>query len=297
MSEKKQFVSNRISLLLFVVMAFLVALDICTGYFLKNITNLEKILIYIVIFLLPIIVYLRTNKYKASKALKLRHFKVKYLPFVFLLGISVSVICALINMGSAAILSSIGVPVGETSTVTFSSDSILVIVIANVIMPALCEELLLRGITLSEYEKYGVAISVIMTSVVFSLFHGSVVTMPSLFLAGACYAVITFLFNSVYPAIICHIINNAIAVYISYNSDFLAYLAQDVIFIIIVIAVLFIILYITLKLAEDVIEDFGHKKRLKTDTRKLVYGDPLTSPYIWLFAALAIFTAVRNIII
>lgn len=295
MADKKRFVSNRISLLLFSVMALLVMLDIFSGYFLKNITNLQKIAIYIVIFVLPMIIYLKVNKYKGSTAFRLKHFKVKYIPFVLMFGISVSVICALINAGFGALLSGLKVSVGGTSTVSFSSESMLVVVIANVLMPAICEELLIRGIALTEYEKYGVAVSVIMTSALFSLFHGSLVSIPSLFIAGVCYAVITFLFKSVYPAMICHIINNAIAVYISYNSDFLGYLAGDSLFIIIVIAIIFIVLYTTLRLTEKVIDELGDKKRLKTDKQKLVYGDPLTSPYIWLFLALAVFTVIKNL--
>lgn len=297
MAERKTHVSNRIALLLFSVMALLVLLDIFTGLFLKNITNLHKVLIYLVIFIIPMIVYIRASKYKASNALRLRHFKMRYLPFVLLMGISVSLISALINAGFAAILSGFGVSVGEiSSTVTFSSDSMLVVVIANVLMPAICEELLLRGLALGEYEKYGVAVSILMTSLIFALFHGSLLTLPSLFVAGVCYAVITLLFKSVYPAMLCHIINNAIAVYISYNNDYLAYLAEDVIFIIIIVVLLFIILYLTLRMTEGVIEDLGNKGRLRTNVRKLAYGDPLLSPYIWLFLALSVFTIVRNVL-
>lgn len=296
MPDGKRFVSNRISLLLFSVMALLVMLDIFTGYFLKNLTNLHKIIIYIVIFVIPMIIYLKKNRYRAGTALKLKHFKMRYLPFVLMFGISVSVICTVINTVFGVMLSGLNVPLGGTSTVSFSSDNMLVMVIANVLMPAVCEELLIRGLALGEYEKYGVAVSVIMTSAVFSLFHGSLLNIPSLFIAGVCYAVITHLFKSVYPAMLCHIINNSIAVYTAQNSDFLSYLAEDMLFVIIVIAVIFIILYITLRLTENVIDELGDKKRLKTNTRKLVYGDPLTSPYIWLFAALSIFTIVRNLL-
>ena len=288
-------VSKRISLLLLIVLAFLCLLDILSGYFLKNITNLQKILIYAVIFIIPIFFYLRLNRYKASSMLKLRHVKFKYLPFIILFGISVSVICALINAGAAAVLSNFWNIKIPTSTVSFASDNPAVVILTHVFLPAFCEELLIRGVALSEYEKYGVSISVLLTATVFSLFHGSVVTFLSLFVAGVCYAVLTHIFKSVWPAIICHVINNALAVYINYHADFIKYLAEDFIFIVIVAAILFIILYITLRLTENVIDDLGDKKRLKTNTRKLVYGEPLGSVYIWIFFALSIFISVRNL--
>lgn len=294
MSTKKSYVSNRISLLLLVVLALLAALDFFTGLFLKNLTNVEKIAIYVVIFIIPIIFYIKKSRVRAKSILSLNHLKIKYLPFVVLFGISTSIICALINMGVFALVKStadIGV---TTSTVNFTSDKTYVIVLTSVILPAVCEELLLRGVALSEYSRYGVSISVIMTSIIFALFHANALTIPSLFVAGVFYAVLTHLFKSVWPAIICHTINNAIALYVSTNTDYISYLLSDVIFVVAIVSVLFIIMFITLKLTEGIIDDLGSKNRLKTNVKKLAYGDPLGSLYIWLFFALSIFLCIRK---
>jgi len=294
--NKKRYVSNRISLLLLVVLTLLGALDICTSFFLKNLTNIEKIVIYIVIFIIPIIVYNRLARVKAKNILQLHHVKARFLPFILLFGLSTSIICALINVGSAAILGNFFDISMSTSTVSFVSEKTYVIVIASVIMPAVCEELLLRGVALSEYSRYGVSISVIMTSVIFALFHGNVVTIPSLFVAGVFYAVLTHLFKSVWPSIICHIINNALAMFISVNSDYIGYLLDDVIFVVIIVCAIFLVLYLTLRLTERVIDELGSKKRLKTNVKRLAYGDPLGSIYIWIFLAVSIFICVRNIL-
>ena len=296
MTDKKSSVANRISILLLAVLALLMMLDIFTDFFLKNITNLHKIMIYGVIFILPMFFYIKRNRYKAHTMLKMRHVKVKYLPFIVLFGISVSVICAFVNMGFAAILKNFTDIRLTTSTVAFSSENPFVIGLTAVFLPALCEEFLIRGIALSEYEKYGVSISVIITSLLFSLFHGSLQTLVSLFVAGVFYAVLTHLFKSVWPAVICHCINNALAVYISYNADYIQYLSEDFIFTALLAAVIFIIFLLTLKLAEGVISDLAGKKRLKTSSRNLVYGEPLGSVYIWVFFAVSIFNIVRNVL-
>ena len=266
----------------------LLLLELLSPYVLKNITNLHKLLMYLVIFILPTALYIKLSRYKAGEALRLRFVKMKYLPFIILFGISVSVICALINAGVAALAKGLWNARAAASAVGFVSGNPLITVFTMVIMPAVCEELLIRGVALYEYEKYGVAVSVIMTSLVFSLFHGSLLTAPSLFVAGVCYAVMTLLFKSVWPALICHCINNGLALYISTHSDLLGYLTQDVIFIIIVVLVLFVVLYLTLRLTENVIDELGDKKRLKTDRKKLVYGDPLGTPFIWLFFIVSI---------
>lgn len=296
MSDKKRYISNRISLLLLTVLTLLLALDICTGLFLKNLTNIEKVAIYIVIYIIPMAVYIRLSRAKASKMLGLSVVKLRYLPFILLFGLSTSIICALINMGSGALLGNLLNITPSDTTVSFVSDRVYVLVITSVILPAVCEELLIRGIALGEYSKYGVSVSVIMTSVIFALFHGNVTAIPSLFVAGVFYAVITHLFKSVWPAMICHIINNALSLYITLNRDFILYLFDDIIFIVIIICLLFVILYTTLRLLERVIDDLGNKRRLRTNTKKLAYGDPLGSVYIWVFLAVSIFICVRNLL-
>jgi len=296
MSEKKRYISNRISLLLLSVLTLLLALDIFTGMFLKNLTNVEKMAIYVVIYIIPMAVYIRLARVKATKILGLSFVKFRYIPFILLFGLSTSIICALINAGSAALFSNLLDITPQETTVDFVSDRAFVLVITSVILPAVCEELLIRGIALSEYARYGVSISVIMTSVVFALFHGNVTAIPALFVAGVFYAVLTHLFKSVWPAMICHLINNALSLYISLNTDFIRYLLSDVIFIVLIVCLMFIILYVTLRLLEKVIDDLGNKRRLKTNVKKLAYGDPLGSVYIWIFLALSIFICVRNVL-
>lgn len=294
--RKKQFVSSKIAALLFSVLTLLLLLEFLSPYLLKNITNLHKLLIYLVIFILPTALYIRVNRYKRTTALKLKFVKVKYLPFILFFGLSTSVLCALINVGISALCRGLWDIRAAASTVAFVSESPFITALTMVLMPAVCEELLIRGLALSEYEKYGVSVSVIMTSIVFSLFHGSLLTIPSLFVAGVFYAVLTHLFKSVYPAIICHCINNALAVYMSLNRDYIDYLAGDTIFVIITVIVVLVVLYLTLRLTENVLDDLGDKGRLKTNVRRLAYGDPLKSVFIWLFFAVSIAAAVMKII-
>lgn len=291
---RKKRVCNRIAMLLFIVLALLAVLNMLPAAITVHFTNLHKMLLYLAIFILPIIIYVKGNRYKLRTALKLSHVKIKYLPFIILFGLSTSIICALINTGSLAILGNFGFEKVPTSTVNFVSPTPMVTVFTSIIMPAVCEELLLRGVALYEYEKYGVAVSVLLTSLVFSLFHGSVVNLLSLLVAGIFYAVLTHLFKSVWPAILCHAINNALAVYINLNLEFIKYLFKDTIFIIILAVVLFLILFVTLRLTENIVDDLGNKRRLKTSSRSLVYGEPLSSVYIWLFFILSVLICLRN---
>ena len=74
-----------------------------------------------------------------------------------------------------------------------------------------------------------------VVALLFALFHTNPVQIPSLFVAGVCYGVLTLLFGSIWPAIIAHAINNGIAVLLAKYNDFIRYILQDRLFIIIAI--------------------------------------------------------------
>lgn len=297
MNKDKLNVSGRISALLFIVLALLSGLELLLMWVPLPINNLHKLLIYIVLFFLPIFIYIKVCKYKTSKALKLRHVKIKYAPFIILFSLSVSFICAIINAFSMWIGRMMGFAGSTDQILSVSGTNPLTIILILVILPAVAEELLLRGVALYEYRKYGVAVSIIMTSVLFALFHINIQSFLSLLAAGVFYAVLTLLFDSVYPAIIAHLINNALSVFTSYNLAFVRYILADSLFAVLLALIIFGVLFSTLKMAEGVIDSLGNKNRLHTDTTKLAYGDPLKSIWLWLFVLLSISMMVINIIL
>ncbi|MEQ8578226.1 MAG: type II CAAX endopeptidase family protein [Balneola sp.] len=77
------------------------------------------------------------------------------------------------------------------------------------ITPAICEELLFRGYMFRAFEKSTKLITTILvTSLVFSLFHLDITgLLPRMFL-GALLAYVTWTSDSLYPAMLGHLINN-----------------------------------------------------------------------------------------
>jgi membrane protease YdiL (CAAX protease family) len=77
------------------------------------------------------------------------------------------------------------------------------------ITPAICEELLFRGYMFRAFEKSSKMITTILvTSFVFSLFHLDITgLLPRMFL-GVLLAYVTWTSNSLYPAMLGHLINN-----------------------------------------------------------------------------------------
>lgn len=293
MSSRRD-ISKEISGLLFTVLILLLALSLCRQWLPAFGPGLTA-LIYGVVYLIPMMIYMKSHRYKARHALRFKAVKPKYWLFIVLFGLSVCMICTLINVGSAALCRAVFRWEFENSIVDLSGSSVGSLIFTSVLLPALTEELLMRGLVQGEYERYGTTIGVLLTALLFALFHTNPVHIPSLFVAGVCYGVLTVMFRSVWPAIYAHAINNAVAVLVAKQTAFVRYILQDRLFVILLVVACFLILIFTLKMLETAISDLvgkgGHAKR---STRSLAYGDPLLSPWLWIFVLLCIGKMVYN---
>jgi len=289
----KKDVSKGISALLLTILVLLLGLSLCRQWLPAFGPGLTA-LIYGVVYLLPIIIYMKRKRYKPRTALRTKLPGIRYLPLAVFFGLSICLICVLINVGSNALFRSVFHAEFQPSIVDLSSENLGTLMVTSVLLPALVEELLFRGLVQSEYEKYGTTIGVVLTSLIFAVFHTSPAQIPALFVAGACYGVMTLIFRSVWPAVIAHAVNNCVAVLINRNQSYIKYLFQDSLFLVIALISCLLILIITLKLLESAISKKLGKSRKVKSTKSLAYGDPLMSPYLWIFLLLCIGKMVYN---
>ncbi len=293
MSKRKD-ISKEISGLLLIVLVLLLGLSVCRQW-LPSLTAGWTCLIYMVIYWIPLTVYAKRRRYKLRTALRLKFVSPRYWIFILLFGLSVCILCTLINLGSNALARSLFHISFPPNIVDLSGTNPATLILTSVFLPALSEELLLRGLVQTEYEKYGVTIGVLLTAMIFALFHTSPTQLPGLFVAGVCYGVLTSLFRSVWPAVFAHAVNNGVAVLLARYNDFFRYLFQDRLFLIITVLLCFLVLIFTLKMLETAVSDqLGNKRKLQKSTRSLAYGDPLLSPWIWIFAALCVGKMIYN---
>lgn len=85
-------------------------------------------------------------------------------------------------------------------------------VLALSVVPAISEELLFRGVILSEYESYGTASAVILSTLTFAMVHFSterlIAYMPSYIYSGLILVFAAYVSRSVITSVIIHIIYN-----------------------------------------------------------------------------------------
>ena len=82
-------------------------------------------------------------------------------------------------------------------------------------IPAVCEEFLFRGVILAEYRALGQGNAVLISAICFAMLHFSVTNFPVYLFVGILLGVITNASRSVVPAMLLHVLSNALSVFTS----------------------------------------------------------------------------------
>ncbi len=73
-----------------------------------------------------------------------------------------------------------------------------------------------RGVILNAYNKLGYRKSIIITGVLFGLFHFTILNFVGPAILGIIFGIMVYKTNSLYSSIIAHTVNNGIALTIGY---------------------------------------------------------------------------------
>jgi len=98
----------------------------------------------------------------------------------------------------------------DTTSSWYDDLSFLALVNLTILMP-LCEELLFRGYLLQAYRRVGDTFAIFMSALLFAALHDPLLQSIFTFLGGLSYAILAVRYNSILPAILCHMLNNTVA--------------------------------------------------------------------------------------
>ncbi len=104
------------------------------------------------------------------------------------------------------------------------------------IVPALAEEFMFRGVILNFLRKYGDGFAVLVSSILFGLFHGNFVQIPFAFIVGLVCGFLVVRTNSMLPSILLHFLNNGTSVIMDLVSSNSTQQFSDIISTIIIFA-------------------------------------------------------------
>ncbi len=169
------------------------------------------VILQLMIFLLPAAIWCKFSGENYLSGLRLRMIKLDSLPII---------LSAALLMASGGLL--LGVLFGGTESLADSfslydtfiaSDdgtvgNVIYLIMAYAVLPALCEELVYRGILCREYEHGGVLRAILVSAVFFALLHFNIQNFPIYLFAGIILALTFYATRSLFGAILAHFLYN-----------------------------------------------------------------------------------------
>ena len=141
----------------------------------------------------------------------------------FLGGALISVGMVLLNLVITAALMKLFPQSTENMETVFSDlfeSNVVAAFLVIAVTPAVCEEMLFRGVIMRSMKaKYRASSAIAITAVLFGLYHMSLVKFIPTGFIGLLLCLVAWKADSIYPAMLMHFINNAISVIVSYYPE------------------------------------------------------------------------------
>lgn len=153
--------------------------------------------------------YMKTDM---KKLFSLQKPQIKMLPGSILLYIGSYLLMLVVSV----IFTQIFQESAQNVDATFDSimeHSLLAVTFVIAVMPAIGEELLFRGMTFGSLRhKYKIGWAILVSALIFGLFHGSLAKLLPTAMLGACFAYIVYKSGSIYISMVLHFINNFVSI-------------------------------------------------------------------------------------
>lgn len=166
------------------------------------------------IILLPMILFVLFNRYDFKEVFKLKKLTVTQAFKSVLIAVFSYPIGLFFNYIVIIVLSLFGelrqtsLPVPETTLM------LVVSLLLFAVTPGICEEAMFRGVMYSAYERIGERKAMILTGLMFGLFHLDIQNFLGPALLGMVFAYMVKKTGSIYSSVIAHTVNNSIAIFL-----------------------------------------------------------------------------------
>lgn len=173
----------------------------------------------VALFMVPTLLY-----YRSAPALRpaLRIARLDLLNVVLIILAAIVGLFALNMLSSLwlALLQSLGLTISSGNASAPSTPQALAqMLVFSALMPAICEELLCRGLLLPSLEPLGERKAIVLSGLLFAMVHGRIEAFPSHFLLGIVLAVVVLRTGSLLASILMHVVYNGAILVITYVTD------------------------------------------------------------------------------
>lgn len=110
--------------------------------------------------------------------------------------------------------------------------------LSAVVVAPILEEILFRGLILRSLQKFGNTFAIIVSSVLFGLFHGNLQQTIPVMVASVVLGMVAIRTNSLWPSVIIHSVNNALTLLFQAASEYIPSSLFDIMYLLIMLAIL-----------------------------------------------------------
>lgn len=170
-----------------------------------------------ILVLIPNLIYLKMKGFSLRRVLKLNRISFKQSVIVVLIVIFSYPIAVFLNGIVLAIVNVFSDAVPTTFPITGEFHEYLLGLFVVAITPGVCEEIMFRGTIMRAYSSLGYMKSIVVSSILFGLFHFNLLNLVGPTFLGIVFGIVVYKTNSIYSSILGHTVNNAIALTIGYG--------------------------------------------------------------------------------
>src|SRR5690625_3384134 len=182
-----------------------------------------------ILILIPNLIFLKSRGHNIKDSLRLNKITFKEVIMIILISIfiyPVVVFAQTIFLNLINIFKEIG---PNELPEQIDQGKILLNFFVIALSPGICEEIMFRGTMLRAYESVGPIKGIVITGLLFGMFHFTILNFIGPAILGIVYGIIVYKTNSIYSSIIGHTANNTISLTISYYLNKYAHKIEGII--------------------------------------------------------------------
>lgn len=172
-----------------------------------------------ILVLVPNLLYIAIKKQSFKSTLKLNKISIKQIKYIVAISIFTYPVAVFFNLIVLTTLSSFGELAQSAAPIPDTPSLYLFSLFVISITPAICEEVMFRGVIMDAYENLSKRKAIIISAVLFGIYHINVQNLIGPLLIGIIFGITVYKTNSIFAGMIGHGINNAIALTIGYFAN------------------------------------------------------------------------------
>ena len=172
-----------------------------------------------ILVLIPSLIYIAVKRKSFKETLKLNKISFKQIGYIIGISLFTYPVAIFLNLIVLTILSLFGELTQSAAPLPDTLPLYLFSLFVISITPAICEEVMFRGVIMDAYENLSKRKAIIISAFLFGIYHINIQNLIGPILLGIVFGITVYKTDSIFAGIIGHGINNAIALTIGYFAS------------------------------------------------------------------------------